>query len=107
MSSGLYMLFVHTLFLLGSSSVLAQDTIASSSSSSTASTSTASEATSQIPTPSPNMDDTFFSGWVTPGLISGLIATTLFFALVSVGISWITSIQGPTRMPTQQDKKKN
>ncbi|KAJ2509652.1 phosphatidylserine decarboxylase 1, partial [Coemansia sp. RSA 2049] len=45
-------------------------------------------------------EDTFFTSWVTPGLVSGLIVAGIFVALVSVGVSWMLSIQTPKNLPS-------
>ncbi|KAJ2156789.1 hypothetical protein GGF46_004952 [Coemansia sp. RSA 552] len=51
-------------------------------------------------------DDTFFSDWVTPGLVMGLIVTFLFIVLVMVGVSWLASIQTPKNLPSTTKQKK-
>ncbi|KAJ2317656.1 hypothetical protein IWW52_003002, partial [Coemansia sp. RSA 2704] len=65
-------------------------------------TSTLSE--SITPTAVP-LDDTFFTDWVTPGLVMGLIVAFIFTVLVMVGISWMASIQTPKTLPSTKQKK--
>ncbi|KAJ2670495.1 phosphatidylserine decarboxylase 1 [Coemansia sp. RSA 1085] len=57
------------------------------------------------PTKAPFDEDTFFTDWVTPGLVMGLIVALLFMALVMVGISWLASIQTPKNLPSTKQKK--
>ncbi|KAJ2851304.1 hypothetical protein IWW36_001201 [Coemansia brasiliensis] len=57
------------------------------------------------PTKIPFDEDTFFTDWVTPGLVMGLIVALLFVALVMVGISWLASIQTPKNLPSTKQKK--
>ncbi|KAJ2713368.1 hypothetical protein H4R19_002286 [Coemansia spiralis] len=77
------------------SSVLAESTLATSAS-----------ATATL---NPFDEDTFFTDWVTPGLVSGLFVAVIFVVLVAVGVSWLTSIQTPKTLPSaqQHQQKKN
>ncbi|KAJ1733278.1 phosphatidylserine decarboxylase 1 [Coemansia biformis] len=60
-------------------------------------------------TTNPFDQDTFFTDWVTPGLVSGLFVALIFVVLVAVGVSWLTSIQTPRNLPSaqQHQQKKN
>ncbi|KAJ2795533.1 hypothetical protein H4R21_005070 [Coemansia helicoidea] len=60
-------------------------------------------------TANPFDQDTFFTDWVTPGLVSGLFVALVFVVLVAVGVSWLTSIQTPKILPSAQQhhQKKN
>ncbi|KAJ2826738.1 hypothetical protein FBU31_003363, partial [Coemansia sp. 'formosensis'] len=79
------------------------ETIISSTTSLLTSTSS-STATSVVPK-NPFDEDTFFTDWVTPGLVAGLFVTLIFIALISVGVSWLSSIQTPKTMPSMKHKK--
>ncbi|KAJ1911850.1 hypothetical protein H4219_005809 [Mycoemilia scoparia] len=78
----------------------------------TSSASESSGTSSQSPShsaPTTEHDDFYFSGWLTPGLIVGLVTMSFFFIIVAVGINWITAVQGPTKIPSQnqlQNKKR-
>ncbi|KAJ1883902.1 hypothetical protein LPJ66_010873 [Kickxella alabastrina] len=61
--------------------------------------------TTTAPTLNPFDEDTIFTDWVTPGLVSGLFVGLIFVVLISVGISWMASIQTPKNMPTMKQKK--
>ncbi|KAJ2226906.1 hypothetical protein IWW45_007255 [Coemansia sp. RSA 485] len=50
-------------------------------------------------------EDTVFTSWVTPGLVSGLFVGLIFVVVISVGISWMASIQSPKTMPSVKQKK--
>ncbi|KAJ2030014.1 hypothetical protein IWW57_001384 [Coemansia sp. S610] len=77
----------------------------SESISSTLSSSLSSSTATIVVPKNPFDEDTFFTDWVTPGLVSGLFVALVFVALVSVGISWMVSIQTPKTMPTMKQKK--
>ncbi|KAJ2905964.1 hypothetical protein GGI21_004100, partial [Coemansia aciculifera] len=68
------------------------------------SSSSSSTATSVVPK-NPFDEDTFFTDWVTPGLVAGLLVGLVFVALISVGVSWMASIQTPKTMPSTKQKK--
>ncbi|KAJ2328047.1 hypothetical protein GGI00_004301 [Coemansia sp. RSA 2681] len=63
-----------------------------------------STATAVVPK-NPFDEDTFFTDWVTPGLVAGLLLALVFVALISVGVSWMASIQTPRTMPSTKHKK--
>ncbi|KAJ2382577.1 hypothetical protein GGI05_005608 [Coemansia sp. RSA 2603] len=54
---------------------------------------------------SPFDQDTFFTDWVTPGLVSGLFVALIFVVFISIGVSWMSSIQTPKTMPSMKQKK--
>ncbi|KAJ1823644.1 hypothetical protein LPJ60_001395 [Coemansia sp. RSA 2675] len=62
----------------------------SESISSTLSSSLSSSTATIVVPKNPFDEDTFFTDWVTPGLVSGLFVALVFVALVSVGISWMS-----------------
>ncbi|KAJ2877089.1 hypothetical protein GGH93_000247 [Coemansia aciculifera] len=66
--------------------------------------SSTSSSTTVVPK-NPFDEDTFFTDWVTPGLVSGLFVALVFVALISVGVSWMASIQTPKTMPSTKQKK--
>ncbi|KAJ2888907.1 hypothetical protein FB639_000307 [Coemansia asiatica] len=62
-------------------------------------------ATATATATNPFDEDTIFTSWVTPGLVSGLFVGLIFVVVVSVGISWMASIQSPKNMPSVKHKK--
>ncbi|KAJ2804669.1 hypothetical protein H4R20_002409 [Coemansia guatemalensis] len=70
-----------------------------------ATTTESSSESTTIATKNPFDEDTFFTDWVTPGLVSGLFVAILFIGLVMVGISWLASIETPKNLPSTKQKK--
>jgi len=53
----------------------------------------------------PTVDPLFT--WLSSGLIVCILVTLLLFMILLVGISWLSAIEGPTRMDYSSNKKQN